>query len=273
MTELQKVEFNLLCEFIKICEDLSLTYYLVCGTALGAVKYQGFIPWDDDVDVALPRKDYETFLKKAPELLPKEYFLQNSETDSNYPFIYSKLRDSQTTYIEKNTALLPINHGVYIDIFPLDGYPKDGAEAKTLEQKKLLYTLQSYSCLNIERKWKADLFNRVLRFFGYHRKTSKVVKKYTDLISKYDIESSDLICNHGNWQGKLEYAPKEQYGNGEYVLFESLKVRVPEKYDDYLTQKYGDWRADLPKEQQVGHHYYEICDLDKPYTHYYMPKN
>jgi hypothetical protein len=75
-------------------------------------------------------------------------------------------------------------------------------------------------------------------------------------------------CNHGNWQGKLEYAPRWQYGKGVWATFEGLRVRVPEAADAYLTQKYGDWRADLPDEQKVGHHFYEVCDLEKSYTYY-----
>ena len=88
------------------------------------------------------------------------------------------------------------------------------------------------------------------------------------MISSYPVENSEVICNHGNWQGKLEYAPREQYGEGIMMEFEGLKVRVPELYDEYLTQKYGDWRADLPEEEKVGHHYYSVCDLNKSYKEY-----
>lgn len=100
MTELQEIEVGLLQQFLSICEKLNLTYYLVCGSALGAVKYGGFIPWDDDIDVALPRKDYERFCREAPELLPEWCFLQNYHSEPQYYLLGSKLRDSRTTYIE-----------------------------------------------------------------------------------------------------------------------------------------------------------------------------
>lgn len=121
MTELQEIEFGLLQQFLSICEQLNLTYYLVCGSALGAAKYSGFIPWDDDIDVALPRKDYEIFCREAPEILPEWCFLQNYHSDPQYYLLGSKLRDSRTTYIEMMAEHLKINHGVFIDIFPLDG--------------------------------------------------------------------------------------------------------------------------------------------------------
>ena len=84
MTELQEIEFGLLQQFLSVCEQLNLTYYLVCGSALGAVKYGGFIPWDDDIDVALPRKDYEIFCREAPRILPEWCFLQNYHSEPQY---------------------------------------------------------------------------------------------------------------------------------------------------------------------------------------------
>ncbi len=272
MTELQKTELEILSEFIKICDMLDLPYFAVCGTALGAARHGGFIPWDDDVDVAMPREAYQRFISEAPKLLPKHLFLQNYLSEPKFPMLYSKLRNSQTTYIEKSAAHLPINHGVYIDIFPLDGYPKDKEEQKRLESKKRLYSLQAYSAFKFKRSFKAGVVNILFKLLGYHKRSHKVIEKYTNLISAHDIDTSDLICNHGNWQGVLEYAQKEQYGNGTYAEFEGMSIRIPVDYDAYLTQKYGDWRKEPPKEKQVGHHYYELCDLHNPYTKYVAGK-
>lgn len=94
------------------------------------------------------------------------------------------------------------------------------------------------------------------------------MQKLEKTISAFSTGSSQIWCNHGNWQGKAEYAPREQYGDGAWATFEGLRVRIPEKYDEYLTQKYGDWRAELPPEQQVGHHFAEVVDLTRPYTDY-----
>lgn len=268
MTELQKIEFDILKEFISLCKKLNLKYYLVCGSALGAVKYNGFIPWDDDMDVALPRSDYEIFCKKAQELLPKHLFLQNYKTDTEFPMIYSKLRDSRTTYIEKSVSGRNIHHGVYIDVFPLDGYPEDINARNKIEKEKRRYSFLSMCCFNANYSYKIKLLVAIEKLFRVHKKSFKFTKRLDKCISAFPLEKSEYWCNHGNWQGKLEYAPKWHYGDGIDVTFEGLCVRIPEKYDDYLTQKYGDWRADLPKEQQVGHHYYEVMDLNRPYTEY-----
>lgn len=268
MNELQLVEFDLLKIFVEVCEKLDLNYYLVCGTALGAVKYGGFIPWDDDVDVALCREDYEFFCEKAQDLLPDGIFLQTYKTDKKFPCIFAKLRNSNTTYIEKSYRKISMNQGVYIDIFPLDGYPENVKKQNKLERKKFLYKLELASVFDMNCSMKTKMLMKFFRFWGVHKKTDRILSKYEKMISSYPIESSDVWCNHGNWQGKLEYAPKEQYGNGIIMDFEGLKVRVPEKYDEYLTQKYGNWRADLPEEKQKGHHYYSVMDLNNPYTEY-----
>ena len=268
MTELQTKEFELLKEFVSICEKLDLKYYLVCGSALGAEKYQGFIPWDDDIDVGLFRNDYKKFVEHAQEYLPDNIFLQNHETDPEFTQPYSKLRNSNTTYIEKSVSKLDINHGIYIDVFPLDGYPKDKKEIKKLEFLKKVYKLQIACAYRNESSLKAKMFFSFERLLGFHKKTQKIVGKLERLISKYPCEGSALICNHGNWQGKLEYAQAEQYGIGKDAEFEGLKVCVPEKIDDYLTQKYDDWRAELPEEKKIGHHYYLVCDASKSYKYY-----
>lgn len=268
MTDLQKVEFEILKEFVRVCDKLGLTYYLVCGSALGAVKYKGFIPWDDDLDVALSRSDYIIFCEKAQELLPEHLFLQNYHTDRGYPMIFSKIRNSNTTFIETSLSNADINHGIYIDIFPLDGYPQNKELGERIEKEKYRYKLSLLCCLNVKKTWKTKLLIAIEKMLLMHKNPSIFVKRLEGYISKYSVTESDIWCNHGNWQGKLEYAPKEQYGNGVWTVFEGLKVRIPERYDEYLTQKYGDWRADLPEEEKVGHHYHTICDPSRPYTDY-----
>ncbi len=268
MNELQQKEFELLREFDRICRELELPYFLVCGSALGAVKYQGFIPWDDDVDVAMYRHDYEKFIAMAPAMLPEHLFLQNHHTEPRFPQLYSKLRNSNTTYIEKTAAAIPMNHGIFIDIFPLDGYPTGKLAQHWLELRKRLYQSMLLCAYDFPRGGVNRILCGTYRFLGLHRKSGKIAQKLNKCLSKYPVKGSELICNHGNWQGKLEYAPKWHYGNGAKADFQGLTSYVPESYDEYLRQKYGDWRADLPPEEQKGHHYHSICDVNTAYTYY-----
>lgn len=268
MNQLQEKELEILKAFIEACDALNLNWFLVCGSALGAVKYGGFIPWDDDIDVGMFREDYERFLAQAPSLLPKHLFLQNYMSDPAFPHIFSKLRDSRTTYIEKTVADLPIHHGVYMDIFPLDGYPSSKCDQRWFERKKLNYVRKLNCAFKAQRRLPGKIRCGIYRMLGYHRHTERIAAKYDKMIKRYPIQSTQMVCNHGNWQGKLEYAPRAQYGDGRWASFEGLRVRIPEKYDEYLSQKYGSWRADLPEHRKKGHHHGQIIDLERPYTHY-----
>ena len=204
MTDLQAKELSLLRAFTDVCEKLELEYFLVCGSALGAVKYKGFIPWDDDVDVALKRADYDVFLERAQELLPDGIFLQNHRTDPAYPNIFSKLRDSNTTYIEKSVAHLPINHGIYIDVFPLDEYPTAERERRRLERTKSACKKKLSCAYALERGPKAALGCKIRRALGYHKKTAAILEKYERCITACRGKPTEMWCNHGNWQNELD---------------------------------------------------------------------
>lgn len=273
MNDLQKKELEILTLFIDICEKLDLTYYLVCGSALGAVKYGGFIPWDDDIDIGLFRSDYEKFLREAPMFMPDWMFIQNYRTEENFPLLMTKLRDSRTTMIESDFADVDMNHGICIDVFPLDGYPLDAKTVEIFEKKKRYFTRRQFVRMmgkrgRFIRNFRTTGIWILYRCFGYCRNTTRLMSQYEAFLSSYPVEGSNLICNHGNWQGKLEYAPAVQYGDGVMAEFEGVHVRIPTQYDAYLQQKYGDYTQDPPQEKQVSHHKYTVIDTHQPYTVY-----
>jgi len=115
---------------------MNLTYYISYGTLLGAIRHKGFIPWDDDIDVCMPRGDYDRFIKEGSEYLPENYFIQTMESDPKYALNFAKLRDSNTALFEKHVLDVDINHGVFIDIFPVDGYIKGQNKVLDLRVKE-----------------------------------------------------------------------------------------------------------------------------------------
>lgn len=267
--KLKEIELEIFRHFIEICNENSLRYFVVGGTALGSVRHKGFIPWDDDIDVALPRGDYEKFLSIAQSSLPENMFLQTYITDKNYPNPFAKLRRSDTAFIEKSASRIKMNHGVYIDIFPLDGYSRSGIKGKLLGLKEKILKISVGSVFvsgNISKnKFRAIVKRAIARLLPDYRAS---VRRLDTMYKKIPYEDSEIIVNFcGAWAEK-EIMPKAYFGDGIEGEFEGIKVVLPAKTHEYLTALYGDYMTLPPEEERVGHHYYTVIDLEKSYKEY-----
>lgn len=151
MKQLRQIELNILQNFIDVCEKLQIQYFVVQGTLLGTIRHQGFIPWDDDIDVGMLRADYEIFIKNGQDLLPDEYFIQTHDTDPAYPHGFAKVRNSHTAFVETTCKDIHMNHGIYIDVFPFDYYPDNWISQRIFEVKKLLLRYRIRCSLSIVR--------------------------------------------------------------------------------------------------------------------------
>lgn len=264
--QLKKIELDMLKEFVRVCEILDLKYYLIGGTLLGAVRHQGFIPWDDDIDVGMPREDYEKFLKQGQSLLPDNLFLQNIFTDKEYIMCFSKIRNSNTTFIETSVGKLKINHGVFIDVFPLDYYPDTLEEQKQVKKKEVWYKKRiacEYTLPNDN-----TVIRKVKKFVL--RTIAPSIKKilYNREELHKTIPKSSLLINYGGAWGEREIISADWLGTGKKLIFEGLSLNVPVEYDKYLKQIYGEYMKLPPKEKRKGHHYTEVIDLENTYLKY-----
>lgn len=270
MNDVQSINLEMFQMFTTVCEQLNLRYYLVNGSALGARKYEGFIEWDDDIDVAMPRTDYKVFCEKAQSLLPNHIFVQNYKTDKDFPHIYTKLRNSKTTFIETSVQHLNMNHGIWIDVFPIDGYPDEKKERRKIELKlRFLNALRSCTFRN-ECNSKVRIRKSILRLLGVHRNIAKINAKIETIISNCD-ENTTVWMNYGAEDNK-RYLLGILFGNGRSLKFEGVDAVVPEKIEEYLNHLYGDWRAELPLNKQVSHHEFVVCDTNLSYKEWLKNK-
>lgn len=260
MNEFQKVMREALVEFIRVCDEHHLRYYLVTGSALGAVRHQGFIPWDDDIDVAMPREDAMKLLKLKDEFR-YPYFLQHYTTDKSYPYPYMKLRDSSTTYIENLMQFHPINHGIWIDIFIIDGMSKKETLTKKRKNAWLWFLFYIVYAANFWAKptWKTfipQLFLYVISLLLLPFKINNwLIKAIDRSMQKIKYDEARLVGAYLLWGGNKEAMPKHLYGKGTKAIFEGLEVVIPEYYDEYLTRRFGNYMALPPEDKRYGHHH------------------
>ena len=274
-------ELDLLNEFSKVCAEHNLKWFVHAGTMLGAVRHHGYIPWDDDVDVVMPRKDYEKLCAIAPSVFSYPYFFQNDDTDPCFAKNFSRLRNSLTTAIVKNyvSRKYPFNQGVYIDIFPFDNIPDDGGQRNRYYEELTRLNRQSWHLMDIVHRYhprKELSVAKQIKFFIKHLFAKYVLckqdeyklkmKQHYDLVTKYNHTETKCVGESivpplGRWKWKREWVD-----NVVYMQFEMLSVPVPAGYAECLEAGFGkDWR--VPK--QVGAlHGSILFDVDKPYTEY-----
>lgn len=272
--ELKQCEVEILKSFIKACDELEIRYYLMGGTMLGAIRHKGFIPWDDDIDVGMPRKDYDIFLEKGQSLLPSHMFLQTHNTDPEFPGAFAKIRNSNTTFIESSIRTRNINHGVWIDVFPLDYYPDDPKEGQKMRRKWNRYSYRiGQACFSkasqasipsikkkIIRTCRGALYTIMMPDL------EKTIQKRETLIR--ETAQSSWYANWSGAWGSREVVPSEWYGTGALKEFEGIMCRVPTEYDKWLSQVYGNYMELPPVDKRVTHHYSEGIDLHIPYSEY-----
>ncbi|MBO5212800.1 MAG: LicD family protein [Clostridia bacterium] len=253
--------------FHDFCVKNNLKYYMLAGTMLGAARHEGFIPWDDDIDVGMPREDYE---KLEQILVGKQdkYILETPNSDSKdffYPI--SKLYDTTTTLIENTKC--KIKRGIYIDIFPLDGMGSTENESKQIYSKvKRKHNLLLTRTTGI-RKGRSFLKNaavvcaRLIPGFILNKK--KILKNLSYISKTYNYDNSSLCGTFFGAYGFKEIINKDVIGKPTIYKFEGLDVYGVENANEYLTSVYGDWRKLPPKEKRVSHHDFIDCDLSKPF--------
>lgn len=275
------VELDLLNEFARVCSVYHLKWFAHAGTMLGAVRHNGFIPWDDDIDVMMPRKDYEMLCSVCKESFSSPYFFQNDDTDMFFCRNYSRLRNSDTTAIQEweKESSVPYNKGIFIDIFPYDNIPDDDvlyrSEMRRMESlansvwyyRDIIYFYHPKKGRGLKKR--LSYFIKHL-WFKYIDKTKgnykRILQEHVNLATAHNRERTKRV-------GEMIVPPlgrhiwnKEWMDGQVYLPFEMLHIPVPSNYEACLRASFGDdWR--IPKHQS-NYHGLIFFDVDHPYTEY-----
>ncbi len=259
--KVQDLTLNTLKVFIDYCEKYNLRYYLTGGALIGVMRHKGFIPWDDDVDIVMPRKDYDKFQELLKTDMPKGFGICNRYTDSGWHFALSQFIDIESE-IEINLAYMPRLAHIWIDIYPLDGLP-DNSIARWFRIKNVLfkrYMVQiAYIATQVDfyrkRPWyeKAILNLCKILPFGKLIHANKVMDRMENILRKSDFDQAEWCGNMLGRYREREVVPKDYFGNPCEAQFEDEIVKIPQKSHDLLTTIYGDYMK-LPEEKdRVAH--------------------
>ncbi len=251
---LQLKQLEAMVEIDRVCREKSITYYLIGGTLLGAIRHQGFIPWDDDLDIGLPRADYDRFVELAQEAFGDKYFLQTYDTDPESYVPFAKVRVNNTIFKERSQVHMDCHHGIYVDVFPLDSVP----DSRVARRSAAFYRRQLWRL--ISNKIGSDPSNKpwlvcMRRVVSRAIPLKWIIAALNFSVRKYESTSARCITNVFSPYGvEAEMLPVSSYGTPCEVEFEGCRFYAPAESKKLLKQVYGDYMKFPPLEDQVCRH-------------------
>ena len=238
LNKLQDFVYNIFVEFDRICRKHNLCYSMEGGTLLGAVKFQGFVPWDDDIDVIMRREDNEKFLKVAPQELGEDYFLQSYNNVAQFPLNYAKLcYNKATIYDYAYSHLTKMHHGVFMDIFPIDNVKIDKLRRHCSQVGVLTGARKTKLKVNLGGvpKWKGLIYKMLACL-----PMSWLIALQNKTCTKYNKKSTDYRYEVCNSNRKFCPMPSTLYDEYIELQFRDKKFKAVKNYDRFLKSRFGD---------------------------------
>lgn len=267
--KLQLMQLDILKEVKRVCELHNFTFYIMNGTCLGAVRHHGSIPWDDDIDIGMYAETFDQFVRCQNDFGP-DYFIQTVKTDPEFRTMIARVRLKGTTIIEKEFEDCDINHGVFIDIYPLFGYPDNLVLAQIRSWESLLYRLlladrppQNHGRaavligMAVHKCIPSGLKKKIIRRIHRRLRSEPNNSRYVAFLYGMDVHLFHTIKYERAWFSK----PSK-------LSYESLMLPGPTDWDSYLKIRYHDYMKLPPKDKRESYHSFEFVDLEHPYQIY-----
>ncbi len=254
--QLKATQVEILKDIINITKRENLDYFIIAGTLIGAIRHQGFIPWDDDIDIAMTRKDYEALKKIINTEYSDKYFMQDYDTEPNFYMPFGKLRLNNTLYNEGHVEHLTLHKGIFIDIFILDKEPRvDGfmfnLRGHTIQvlNKLVAYRYVYQNGRNASPARKVITYASMIFPIQFLKNTQEKLMQKNN-----DNPNSEYLLNYPCRYGyKKQSFHQDVYFPAKEAQFEGITVSIPNKYDEMLTRIYGDYMT-IPKEEDRETH-------------------
>lgn len=254
LEQLKVLQVRMANEVKRICEKYELTYFLDGGSMLGAVRHKGFIPWDDDLDIGLPKEDYLKFLEVAPKELGEEYFLDNFNTNPENGLVFSKIRLLGTEFVEMKCNHNAKHNEIFVDIFVWYNV-SDNKLVRKLEGLIMSILSQALMSKSGYKVWAGDGKLKRLKFIPTDILGKLLTKKRIHKLINYFLnkhnDTNIWSINAGTQYGR--HIPKDVFDKYIDVSFEENAFKIPEKYDKYLKITYGDYMKLPPEDKRVTH--------------------
>lgn len=266
MKNVKSVQLAILTEFDTICKENNIKYSLAYGTALGAIRHKGYIPWDDDIDVMMLRSEYIKLSHIWYEQSKNKYFFQTYMSDKNYPYPFAKIRDSNTTFIEENVKGLNMNHGIFIDVFTYDSIA-DNVFKRTLQliSAEIIWVI-------LKKDGQGTIKNMIFRSIDTlipYKLKNRICMGLESAIYRLGMGKSSNVANLGYGYKLVERKiPKVGCQSTKVVKFEKNEFNVFKGIEDHLISNYGDYMKLPPVEERVSGHGYHELDHTKSYKEY-----
>lgn len=256
--------------FTEVCEQNGLRYFIAYGSAIGAIRHKAIIPWDDDIDVVMPRPDYERFVHICNTTDTGKYELVTPHNTENYYLPFAKLCNKETTLLESDDFRCIL--GMYIDIFVYEGITSDKAESDRLRRRYVKYWNRFVVASSFYPREKVmaklrrgevkDLIHYYLLSLNRNYFRRRFLKKVEEVERAYDFDQTDKIVKYPPGYGEREVIPKEWILKSVLVPYEDLQVRVPEDYHRWLSNYFGDYMKFPPEAERHPHHLIAYVNLD-----------